>query len=74
MPGERKVLLLSRALHSRTERGTTYVEVFRGTGPRVTAAQEALFKRFTQSSHRVAALVQEEARHLKHNHIGMKQR
>jgi len=38
----------------------------------MTAAQEALFKRFTQSSHRVAALAQEEARHLKHNYIGMK--
>jgi hypothetical protein len=74
MPGERKVLLLSRARHSHTERGTTYVEVVRGQAPRVTAAQEALFKRFTQSSHRVAALAQEEARHLKHNHIGMKQR
>jgi hypothetical protein len=47
---------------------------FGGHAPRVTAAQEALFKRFTQSSHRVAALVQEEAQHLKHNHIGMKQK
>lgn len=26
------MLLLARALHSRTERGTTHVEVFRGTG------------------------------------------
>jgi hypothetical protein len=50
------------------------LKCFGGQAPRVTAAQEALFKRFTQSSHRVAALVQEEARHLKHNNIGMKQR
>jgi len=47
-------------------------ECFGRRAHRVTAAQEALFKRFTQSSHRVAALAQEEARHLKHNYIGMK--
>jgi hypothetical protein len=50
------------------------LKCFGGQAPRVTAAQEALFNRFTQSSHRVAALAQEEARHLKHNHIGMNQR
>jgi hypothetical protein len=65
------MLLLSRVLHNRTERGTTYVEAFRGQAPRVTAAQVELFRRFTQSSHRVAALDQEAAQHLKH--IGMKQ-
>jgi len=36
------------------------LKCFGGQAPRVTAAQEPLFKRFTQSSHRVAALVQEE--------------
>jgi hypothetical protein len=51
------------------------LKCFGGQAPRVTAAQEALYTRFTQSSHRVAALAQEEARHLKHNHIiGMRQR
>ncbi len=50
------------------------VECFGRRARRVTAAQEALFKRFTHSSHRVAAFPQEEARHLEHNYIGMKQR
>jgi hypothetical protein len=49
-------------------------ECFGRRARRVAAAQEALFKRFTQSSHRVAAFPQEQARHLKHNYIGMKRR
>ena len=50
------------------------LKCFGGQAPRVTAAQEPLFKRFMQSSHREVALAQDEARHLKHNYIGMKQR
>jgi hypothetical protein len=68
------VLLLARALHSRTERGTTHVEVFRGTGSPGDCGPRAVVQKVHASSHRVAALVQEEARHLKHNNIGMKQR